>query len=299
MKALPRQERIARWALFSIAIALASWGLFEFIHDDYLPPKEPSDPYDIEAKRFAHSIKLPDSVPTASYYPWWLGQDRYFEFLCKHEAGEWVFRTVDNVEGVFQMRPRQVATTEEFEDRFAMEDPYGYTRWEADGVATLFVDPPRAKFSFLESTLSPTRAIGRLTRKVVRGSGSLWRYSGYIGVRDRQEPMQGDSIDRRQSRYGFTWRGIRRPHDRELGIAGGELIVMDLDTGEVLGVRRGFVRTGKVRDTPDGVQWEFAPGCMILRRPFDGKVVSKDHDFVYWFVSKVLTPRDSSATRGG
>jgi hypothetical protein len=299
MRTLPRQERVARWVLISIAIALASWGLFEFIHDDYRPPNEPTDPYGIEAKRVAHSIKLPDSVPTASYYPWWLGQDRYFEFLCKHEAGEWVFKTVDNVEGVFQMRPREKATTEEFESRFAMEDPYGYTDWEARHVATLFVGPPRAIFHYLESTLPPSRTLWRFDRPLVHSQGTYWTYYGYVGTQDKKSPMQVEGVDRRRSRYGFTWRGIRRPHDRELGIAGGELIVVDLDTNEVLGIRRGFVRTGRVRNVPGGVHWEFAPGCMILHRPSDGKLVSKDIDFVYWFVSKVLLPKRERLNTGG
>ena len=50
---------MARWILLPIAIGLVGWVLFEFIHDDYRPPKEPTDAYDIEAKRVAHAIKLP------------------------------------------------------------------------------------------------------------------------------------------------------------------------------------------------------------------------------------------------
>lgn len=301
-RALPRQERIARWVLLSVALALASWSLFEFFHEDYRPPKEPTDPHDIEAKRVAHSIRLPDSVPTASYYPWWLGRDRYFEFLCKHEAGEWIFRKVENVEGVFQMRPRRVATSEEFEDRFTMEDPYGYIHGEAEPVLQ-FVAYPFTSYRYLETSLSPVEAnvVKRVTRaEGSKGSHLLWRYTG----EPKMDPViLAESIAEPISRYGYTWRGIRRPHDRELGIAGGELIVLDLETKEVLGVRRNFVRTGQVRGAPGGVNWEFASGCEVTRRPWDGKLVSKDVGFVYWFVSKVLTPvylnpRDKGVRRG-
>jgi hypothetical protein len=241
-------------------------------------------------------------VPTASYYPWWLGQDRYFEFLCKHEAGEWVFKTVDNVEGVFQMRPRQVATTEEFEDRFSMEDPYGYIRGEAQPVLQ-FVAYPFSSYRYLETPLSPKQAnvVKRVTSvNQSEISPAFWRYTG----EPRMDPViLAEPIDKPTSRYGYTWRGIRRPHDRELGIAGGELIVLDLQTQEVMGVRRNFVRTGRVRDAPGGVQWEFAGGCRVTPRPWDGKLVSKDVGFVYWFVSKVLkpiylNPRDHGVPRG-
>jgi hypothetical protein len=97
----------------------------------------------------------------------------------------------------------------------------------------------------------------------------------------------------RSSRYGFTWRGIKRPHDRKLGIAGGELIVIDLETNEVLGVRRGFTRTGYARSAPDGINWEFSGACPMLERPRDGKRMGKDIDFVYWFVDRVLRPLKS------
>ncbi len=47
-----------------------------------------------------------------------------------------------------------------------------------------------------------------------------------------------------KSHYGFTWRGIERsPHDRELGIAGGEILIFDLRTNDVLAVRRNFIRS--------------------------------------------------------
>ena len=64
-----------------------------------------------------------------------------------------------------------------------------------------------------------------------------------------------------KSRYGYTWRGIKRPHDRELGIAGSELIIFDLQSNEILAVRRGFVRSGGVRNNLTGVWWLTAPSC--------------------------------------
>jgi hypothetical protein len=32
--------------------------------------------------------------------------DVYFDYLCRTQAGEFIYRTVDNVEGILQMRPR-------------------------------------------------------------------------------------------------------------------------------------------------------------------------------------------------
>ena len=58
----------------------------------------------------------------------WAG-DLYFDYLCKHEAGEFIYRTVDNVEGILQMRPRD--GSKDYFDRMAVgdipEDPWGHT----------------------------------------------------------------------------------------------------------------------------------------------------------------------------
>jgi hypothetical protein len=52
-------------------------------------------------------------------------------------------------------------------------------------------------------------------------------------------------VDQLQSEYGVVWRGISRPYDREMGIAGGELIVLHLHTNEILAVHRGFAMVGR------------------------------------------------------
>lgn len=84
--------------------------------------------------------------------------------------------------------------------------------------------------------------------------------------------------DALKSKYGVTWRGISRPHDRELGIAGSELIVLNLETNEILAVRRGYKRTGGVRNLT-GIWWLTGQTCPKLTgRP--------DH----WFLRDVLKP---------
>lgn len=84
-----------------------------------------------------------------------------------------------------------------------------------------------------------------------------------------------------RSRYGYFWRGIDRPHDRELAIAGSEIVVVDLKTNEILAVRRGFIRTGKSRGSPGGIWWANGLTCPNLPR-------SDARDFIY----SVLKPVD-------
>jgi len=82
--------------------------------------------------------------------------------------------------------------------------------------------------------------------------------------------------------------GIKRPHDREMGIAGGELIVLDLETNEVLGVRRGYaLHVG---------QWQVTPVCP--KCGYEGGWDKFGH-FTFWFVGKVLRPRDGRRASTG
>ena len=103
-----------------------------------------------EEARFAHALKIPNPVPADSGYRPGMTQQQYFEHLCKTEAGEFIFKTADNVEGIFQMRPRRfMYETTEMRHLYAMEDPYGYWAGENDNPGREFVGP--LLYSFLEN----------------------------------------------------------------------------------------------------------------------------------------------------
>jgi len=231
-------------------------------------------PYDALATpegRFAHSIQLPSPYDKAKdIYKPGMSSAEYFKALCEAEAGEFIFKTVDNVDRVFDLRPRRLVRNYEYQHLFVMEDPYGYVDGEARSAPYKYVQPERYRY-YERATASGTKAE---------------RFFGYNG-RDL-ETMATEIIDHRTARYGFTWRSISRPQDRELGIAGGELLVIDLDTNDLLGFRRGFVKTD-VSAENRGANWEFAPACP--KYEYRGGR-SKYFDFSYWFIGKVLRSRD-------
>ena len=70
---------------------------------------KPWEPGDTPESAFAHSIKLPPphDKPKDVYKPG-MSSEEYFNALCKDEAGEWVFRTVQGVRGIRQERPKLV-----------------------------------------------------------------------------------------------------------------------------------------------------------------------------------------------
>ena len=63
------------------------------------------------------------------------------------------------------------------------------------------------------------------------------------------------------SRYGILWRGISRPEDRARGIGGGEVIVLDLKTNEVMAVRRGFAHRAVMTEQRGDFNWRGSATC--------------------------------------
>jgi len=237
---------------------------------------KPADPLATEEGRFAHSIKIPNPVPEDSGYKPGMTPEEYFSHLCKTEAGEFIYKTVENVEGLYMMRPRQEATDEELSHLYALEDPYGYvTEGSSKNARELLVR--HGAYSFLEN-------------KVLAGSSAYQRYvARYV---DNSKTLASEASEVAKSQYGYIWRGIRRHHDREFGIAGGELIVLDTQSQEILAVRRGFLLSGDVRNNPTGIWWLGAHACPKGKK-------GRTYFYTFDFIRTVLMPGHFPAEEDG
>lgn len=242
---------------------------------------KPADPLATEEGRFAHSIKIPNPVPEDSGYKPGMTSEQYFDHLCKTEAGEFVYKTVENVVGIYQMRPGKEATDYELEHLYALEDPYDAT--DDPNPQDYLVQPPFGQYQFMESLR--TKGEIEISQPYMRYSRSSTKESkkDYVymdGTRSHRVPyiVKQEGVPSLKSRYGYIWRGIQRPQDREFGIAGGELIVMDIQTNDVLGVRRGFIRSGGVRNLT-GIWWLGGQVCPVK------KALSSSQ-----FIQRVLRP---------
>ena len=238
---------------------------------------------DPEAK-IAHSLKLPDSVPkpvpfdfSKAYRKSWLPGTpkqsvQYFNHLCSTEAGEWIFKTIKNVNGLYFARPKgDLPIPGEI-----MTDPYGPEApwverqlWLSSDTpldqGVLFVYPTFKNYHFVEQPRRNTKWQAGIQEPYVRLFGYTRGYFVKPGqvVADWTEktPMQVIGIPALTARYGYTWRGLRRERDRELGIAGGELLIYDLETREVLAVRRQFLIAFKNPRGEGKALWEIAARC--------------------------------------
>jgi len=242
---------------------------------------KPADPLATEEGRFAHSIKIPSPVPGDSGYKPAMTSEQYFEHLCKNEAGEFIYKTVENIEGIYMMRPQRKATDYEFEHLYALEDPYDVT--DDPNPQDYLVQPPFGSYHFMESLATTDDTDISQPYVLYARSSQTESKRDYVymeGTRSHRVPyiVKKEGVSSIKSRYGYTWRGIQRPSDRELGIVGGELIVLDLQTKDVLGVRRGFIRSGNARNLT-GISWLGGQVCPAK------KALSSSQ-----FIQKVLRP---------
>lgn len=232
---------------------------------------KPADPLATEEGRFAYSIKLPpphDKLK-ASYRPG-MSAERYFKELCEKDAGDIVFRTVENVDGIKILRafpqkalPFQAEMTASFQ----------LALWDTTAI------------SFVESFYSYVDAVEFQSDR----SGGTHSVHYYMDPKlSTTVPPYGvmhSPITESQARYGYTFRATTLPEGaREDGIRGGELVIMDIVTKEVLAYRRIFT----LMHFTNRHSAELVAGKICMNVPYkkDGKR----------FIAEVLKP---TAATGG
>src|SRR5690606_5141213 len=104
--------------------------------------------------------------------------------------------------------------------RFALEDPYTERLYQLRGDSLIrraaqFVNPPFNNYLYVEEPRRDVAWQGAIASPYVRMYG--YRFNSV--TRTVASPMEIEGVPRPTSTFAVTWRGIRRPHDRENGIA--------------------------------------------------------------------------------
>jgi hypothetical protein len=183
-----------------------------------------------------------------------------YEEKCKTVAGEKIYRTVPDVEGIVLLKVRPQAGSREWADlmwpgaAFALESP-------ADGYITTFLgyehsssqngEPVTSQHrgyvntDFFKDTPANNLPGYRYVDVIDEKDGKRYRYKGRW-----DEPWKTDSsystsyvrfsLDKSPAsepspRYGVTFEDHLNPEERALGVASSTIKVVDLQTNEVLG----------------------------------------------------------------
>jgi hypothetical protein len=240
-----------------------------------------------EEARIAYSLALPDELPQLVPYnfeqPLWervwfnahkKASVRYFNHLCSTEAGQWVFRKVQDVEGLYFARPQGAPAGDMLTNPYEPESPWIQRAFQLTGDSlkwqgAWFIQPPIYNYRFVEQPRRDVPWQADLKEPYVRLFGYTTErerdYQGDLVDSFKQStPMQVAGIPAVTARYGYTWRGLKRAQDREHGIAGGELLIYDLRTKEVLAVRRQFLIASHNPRGAGKAMWEVAARCPKL-----------------------------------
>lgn len=181
-----------------------------------------------------------------------------FAERCK-TAGEKIFRTVDNIEGVVWMKWREeTSNADNYADQWKLNDPYGNDCGaEACIAALLRISEGRDR----NHEGAKRYAAGyRFVETVDPRNGLRYRYTAGLREYGSAEDIARNNLAGREppaytfqfkvdrvliqafsSRYGITWDDLSTREDRERWIAGGSLKVIDLRTKEVLAERVGYM----------------------------------------------------------
>lgn len=181
---------------------------------------------------------------------------------CK-TAGEKIYKTVENVEGIYLMKVRPSEMN--YGDQFKLDDPYGRDLG-GNGYIESFMRGQYAATHIIEPNVeAPARPQGySYVEAQDPKDGKRYRYTGgmkVVGQMDSTAPnVQVDLkrnpnfdlniysfvLDRQPAsgnlpRYGVTYDDISTRKEREFWIAGSSLKVVDLQTNEVIAERIGYM----------------------------------------------------------
>lgn len=222
--------------------------------------------------------------------------ERRFQERCK-TAGEFIYSSVENVEGVLVMKER--AKEYNHGEQFRMDDPYGFDV-SGDGYIENFLKDRNEKGSLVHDGIKRGY---RYVDVINPTDGKRYRFTGRVDQPFLRDPnyakwVREFVLDKALTtepapRYGVTYDDISTREDREYWIAGSSLRVIDLQTNEIMAERIGYMMDPGQGATGQGgshSNWERARrhACPAFPATSDG------HPFTGYqsrdFVEKVVKP---------
>lgn len=198
-----------------------------------------------------------------------------FAERCKN-AGEKIYKTVDDVEGVMLLKVRVPTPNRET----LMKNPM----WAAAAAAKEFTDLEYiASFLNYRSRIYSNKTYHHID--VLQSNQSIIRYEGTWNYIDK--PFQETLNPKNPARYAITFEDDVNLEDRKYWVAGTTIKIIDLKTNEILGERTIYAfEHGQGSLANARMPWLRAEIC-----PEKPKNYSWDYFYTFLFVHKVLKPK--------
>lgn len=210
-----------------------------------------------------------------------------FEERCK-TAGEKIYKTVESVEGVFVIKPRNEELN--YGEQFKLDDPYGYAG-TGENYLKLFVRGRTTVPAKTGELISPANVVSYKFAEIADEAGTgFYRYTTAMPKEESERITRNGGgvvlltkipIATRSARYGITWDDISTKVDRENWIAGSSQKIVDMQTNEVVAERIGYMFDIGLGDKTGG------------RSPW---AVARDHacpplnEKTFYFFDRVIKP---------
>lgn len=167
----------------------------------------------------------------------------YVKDLCAKQGGTKIYRTVENVQGVFQMKARNPDPEGQYRDQYGMVDPWGMAMGDTDYAD--FLSTRGRGYWYFEQQPGFGKPDGPPYRRTYLYPTGLRAGDVYPGTdfKDDAELKQRlITVSRLRSRYGYIIEDLSTPEMRKRWIAGGRIRIVDLQTKEVLAETVGYFR---------------------------------------------------------
>jgi hypothetical protein len=222
-----------------------------------------------------------------------------FDERCK-TAGEKIYKTVENVDGVLLLKLRSAGLEVKQEDQF-WPDAGSPREYGGEDFVRSFL-----KFEYENEYSQPDGTTKTMMRPGERGqlnlnrrpNGSLLKngyqyvdvkqpagsFIRYRRTEERDSALTSDILKSKPSRYAIDFVNDTAPLDRQHWVAGTTIVITDTMTGEVIAERKSFAfEPGLGSDAGQRTPWLFAETCPS-RREDEQRTVTR------FFVDQILKP---------
>lgn len=227
---------------------------------------------------------VPSRVPVAAAASSGVAAAIRFEQLCK-AAGERIERTATGVRGILLLNLRPDVS--DLADQFRLDDPYGRNCGGESCLALYLFDQQMVRVGDSTSFQPFTPKLYDYVDFIDPADGVRRRFT----KTDPQAPLVRSSIASTDPlpRYAVKWLDVSTVEDRELGIAGGSIQVIDLASRDVIAERIGYLR-----DVAGGNRAGFRTPWSAARSAGTACPDPGEHNQA--FVTKVLKPSAPGGT---
>lgn len=171
----------------------------------------------------------------------------YVKELCAKYGGDHIYKTVDNIEGIFRIKERHPDYDTQEKDQFGMIDPYGDAQRDPQHVEYFLMDQQISSLDGYIYVEAPA-AFGTngppykrfYLEPTGRTIGDKYPYKN--NAQNPELKVVEKKVEERAGRYGYVIEDLSTREMRKRWIGGGRIKIIDLKTNEILAERVGYFR---------------------------------------------------------